>query len=265
MQQQLRLLIESGDVSKVKQCLSDHPDFNINEILNGINNFTALHVACWNGHHEIVSILLANHDTNVNQKTNEGYTPFLLPCYHGHVEVVKLLLKDSCVNVNMADKKGCTPLWHASYEGHVGVIKWIIAMRGDEMKDLDKKGEDWDDKEYTAIEIARERNKREVVSLLDRFVANPTQTRHETSLELGLVDAMSYELFGMTVFLCDDLLKLRKPEASSSAPRFFNIITKLPMELQMILCYRVFGSAKQNMKSKDSEAAFKHVAQVFSR
>jgi len=34
------------------------------------------------------------------------------------------------------------------------------------------------------------------------------------------------------------------------------------MELQMILCHRVVGSMKQNILSKDSEAAFKSLARI---
>jgi len=37
----------------------------------------------------------------------------------------------------------------------------------------------FDGKEYTALEIARERNKTESVSVLERFVANPALTRQE--------------------------------------------------------------------------------------
>jgi len=40
------------------------------------------------------------------------------------------------------------------------------------------------------------------------------------------------------------------------------ISSKLPMELQMILCHRVVGSMKQNILHKDSEAAFKQLARL---
>ena len=42
-----------------------------------------------------------------------------------------------------------------------------------------------DDKDYTALEIARKRNMNEAVSLLERFVANPALTRHEVRVKLG--------------------------------------------------------------------------------
>ena len=49
------------------------------------------------------------------------------------------------------------------------------------------KGRHWDGKEYTALEIARENERTENVSLL----ANPSQTRHEIRVKLGLLDALA--------------------------------------------------------------------------
>jgi hypothetical protein len=165
----------------------------------------------------------------------------------------------------MAYNDGCTPLWCASCNGYVEVIKWMIALRGDELSDLDKKGKRWDGNERTAIEIARKEKKAEVVSLLERFMANLIQTRREIRIELGLVDELAAELFAMTVFLCDDFLRLKEANspAATGAARFFKIAAQFSMELQMVLCYRVFGSGKGNIKSKDSEPAFKHLTMTF--
>jgi len=77
----------------------------------------------------------------------------------------------------------------------------------------------------------------------------------------------------LTVFLCEDILQLKLPArgrrarstsvaAIAAATRFFNIASKLPMELQMILCHRVVGSRKQNILRKDSEVAFKSLAKI---
>jgi hypothetical protein len=180
---------------------------------------------------------------------------------------VKVLLRDSRVDINLADNDGRSPLWWASYYGYAEVIEWMIASgRG---INLDKKGKspsgNW--KYYIAIEIATEDNKTEVVSLLERFTKNQAQTRHEVCLELGLVDKDAAEVFALTVFICDGFLRIKEPAASSTATatdiRFFNIAMKLPMELQMVLCHRVFRSGKDNIKSRDSEPAFRSLAKVF--
>ena len=165
---------------------------------------------------------------------------------------------------------GAPPLWQASYVGHYAVVKWLIAS-GRDLADF-KKGNDGsiDADDYTALEIAREKHRPEVVSLLERFMANPVQTRHKVRVELGLLDALAAEVFALTVFLCDDLLHLKpalifsNPAAASEAFRFFffGIARRLPMELQMILCHRVVGSVKESILTKDSEAAFKSLARI---
>ena len=68
------------------------------------------------------------------------------------------------------------------------------------------------------------------------------------------------------VFQCDGLLQ-PKPAPNPAADivpavRFFAIASKLPLELQMILSYRVIGSMKQNILHQDSEAAFKALARI---
>ena len=133
---------------------------------------------------------------------------------------------------------------------------------GRDLGDFNNKEGDWGYEDSTALEIARREKQSEVVSLLERFMANPTQTRHELRVKLGVLDKLAAEVFALTVFLCDDLLQL-KPASHPAATLFFTIASKLPMELQMILCHRVVGSRKQNILHKDSEAAFKALATTF--
>jgi len=127
-----------------------------------------------------------------------------------------------------------------------------------------------DDINYNALEIAREEGWIEVVCLLERFIANPAQTRHEVRVKLGMLDALAAEVFALTVFLCDNLLQLKPSphlaatpdHATAAATRFFVIVKRLPMELQMILCHHAVGSMKQNILRKDSEIAFKSLTRI---
>ena len=260
-QEQKRGVFESGTVKEVKQFLKETPTWDVNEVLDRYG-YTALHLACLYGRHESVSVLLTHPQINVNHVNMYGSTPFRFGCgcYNGNVEVVNVLLRDSRVDINLPANDGCTPLWIASRWGRVEAIRWIIAS-GREI-DLDTKGVIWDGIQYTAIEIAREMNKTAVVSLLERFTRDQAQTRHEICVELGLVDAFSAELFAATVFLCDDYLRIRGAESKSEVARFFRIASRLPMELQMMICHRVYGSAKENIPSKNSEPAFKNLAKT---
>jgi len=214
-----------------------------------------------NGHVEVVKLLLAHPNINVNLKDKSGRTPFSYGCECDNVSVVEVLLKDPRVDVTLEDDDGRTPLWWASFYGKHEEIEWLIAS-GRDLGDIERKVGWWYGKVYTALEIA-ERNKTKVVSLLERFLTNPAQIRHELRVKLGVLDELAAEAFALTVFLCDDLLQF-KP-AHPAATRFFAITHKLPMELQMVLCRRAVGSMKQNILHKDSEAAFKSLARILSR
>ena len=229
-----------------------------------------LHTASSNGHVEVVKLLLAFPDINANLKDSNGQTPLSFACESGQVSVVQLLLKDYRVDVTLADNDGRTPLWWASYSGKHEVIERLIAS-GRDLGDIGKKGIDWEvGEDYTALEIARKCRSADIVSLLERFLANPAQTSHELRVKLGVLDPLAAELFAVVVFLCDDLLHLKPAShlaaipdhAAAAATRFFAIASKLPLELQMMLCHRAVGSMKQNILLKYSEAAFKSLARI---
>jgi len=236
--------------------------------INWRNQWTPLHNASYCGQVEVVKLLLAHPNIDVNVKHESGQTPFSLVCQKDKVSVVQVLLKDPRVDITLDDNFGGTPLWHASRNECPEVIEWLIAS-GRDLGDVKNRRAKWYGKDYTALEVARKYEKTEVVSLLEKFLTNPAQTRHEIRVNLKFSDT---EVFALTVFLCDDLLQL-KPDshlaaildhaAAATATLFFTIAKRLPMELQMILCHRVVGSMKQNILRKDSEAAFKSLARLF--
>ena len=86
-------------------------------------------------------------------------------------------------------------------------------------------------------------------------------------VKLGWVDDLAAEYFAVIVFLCDGIFKIRRSVAKylPNRARFFRIIKELPMELQMVLCYRLVESMRMNIPREQREGAFKQLArQVFS-
>jgi len=108
-----------------------------------------------------------------------------------------------------------------------------------------------------------------IATLLDSFDADPVTTRQQLRELPGLRDFFIGDLFALVVFLCDDLLTVRAESSPSSnskeAARFFPIARCLPMELQMVLCSRLFGSGKDIVLTKHSEPAFKKLGRLLAR
>ena len=260
---------KNGHVQVVKEILSNIPNLNVNWVDKHAQ--TALSIACESGHDSIVSILLAHPDTDVNLKNIHGQTPFLSACYWGYSSCARLLLKDSRVLVTESDRYGCTPLWRAAFDGHVDPIKWWIASAWE--MDLGDPGdagfsdagfsdaigaakmmEDWNSAD-------RRMMKKKALTLLERFKEDPNDTRHQVRLEIGWYDELAAEVFALVVFVSDGLLQINDTTTTTPAARFFNIARRLPLELQMVLCFLQVGSPKETIQGKDSEVAFKSLAE----
>jgi len=238
-----------GQVEVVREILRNNPTINVN--CKNASGYQALHCASDEGHASIVAILLAHPDIKVNLKDSRGGTPLHYACFDGHASCARLLLADSRVKVN--DYRGSTPLWWAAYRGHLDVIKcWIASERE---VDLGTRG----DYHRDAIGAAKKWKKTEV-TLLERFKRDAVQTRHQVRLELGFLDDLAAEMFAIVVFVSDGLMQIRDTTTTTPAARFFSIASQLPLELQMVLCFRQVGSDKEIVPGKESEVAFKELA-----
>jgi len=82
-------------------------------------------------------------------------------------------------------------------------------------------------------------------------------------VELGFLDELAAEMFALVVFVSDGLLQINDTTPSPAA-RFFSIAAQLPLELQMVLCFRQVGSTKEIIPGKESEVAFKELAKKLS-
>jgi len=258
-----------GDVEEVKEILRNNPNVDVNWKDNATGT-TALIRASMNGHDSVISVLLAHPDIDVNVSDSEGETPLMTACGSERVSCFSLLLEDSRVKVNQPNNEGWTPLRLLATGGQMSTIKWWIAS-GREM-DLGKPGEENTDAiqqarwtEWWWSETAKE-GKAKLATLLEKFKESPEETRYLVKLELGLLDELAAEIFALVVFVSDGLLDSRQGDHSTSTPasRFFAIATRLPQELQKMLCYRLFGSGKEIISGKVSEPAFKRLAMSLS-
>jgi len=245
--------VESGNAKKLAKLMRQVPGFKVNQ--QNEDGYTLLHLACLRDRRSaVIPLLLAHPDIDVNVKNGNGCTPFHWACF-GYTSCVREMLKDSRVKVNEPTNSGSTPLQLAAANDHLDVIKWWIAS-GREM-DL---GEPGDVDKTDAIGVAKKKGKTEVVALLERFKSDAAQTRHAIRVEIGLIDALAAEVFALVVFVSGGLLQINDTKTRTRAARFFSIARRLPLELQMVLCYRQVGSCKEIIHGKDSEVAFKVLA-----
>ena len=124
---------------------------------------------------------------------------------------------------------------------------------------------------FTVNAIARWQKHREISRLLDDLKACAPRAVHRARVALGLTNSLAAELFALVVLLCDELLQLKHAEvhtdqnpAAADAIRFFAFMARLPIELQMLVCHRAYGSARAIVKAKDTEGALLHLVSAFS-
>jgi len=210
---------------------------------------------------EVTRLLLAHPDINVNLPSN-GRTALMEASLTDKPEITRLLLDDPRVDIVARDAHERSALWHAALTGRIQVMKWFIAS--------DRNIEFWGQtgrhygNSHTLLGIAREFNEQEMVVLLERYRHDPDRLRYEIRVELGVIDKMASTVFASIVFLCDGLLKLIPAKTKATLSRFLAMAQRLPLELQMKLCYVVYDSRKTYIATKHSEPAFKAMAKALS-
>jgi len=200
-----------------------------------------------------------------------GDSPFYLACLLGLPSAARLLLADSRVkNITAVNSENRTALWYLAFFGYhkdkLDTIKvWIASGRD---IDLGPPG-DFQRDAIMAAERASSRtetekkSRLETIDLMKRFGRNPVRTRRDIRVELGWTRLLAFDVFALVVFVSDGLLEIKTPDVANPASRFFGIMQGLPMELQMIVCYRLAKSAGEIISSKESEWAFVNLSLLY--
>ena len=227
----------------MRKVLKENPAVNVNW-RNEKYGFTPLLRACYRGYDKIVSLLLAHPDIDVNSKGNGKDTPFYWACRNGHSSCVQFLLRDARVKLNEPDIGEHTPLRCAAVGGHLEVIKLWIAS-GREME-LGEPG-NW---KTDVIGVAWMRKKIEVISLLKKFKAHPSQTRNAVRTELGIagerIQHFPLSSFFSISFLFCSVIRFpchhstQADQGSSTLPsltanHFLLALSSPPLPLQLLL------------------------------
>lgn len=122
--------VQNGYTDIVKKLL----EANIRGLGKGVRtNYckSSLHLAAWNGHNDIITLLLdAGMDKNI--KDDNNYTPLHSAVESGHTETVKLLLNVGVNNdVKSENFDSRTPLYIAVRKGYTEIVKLLIYAGSD--------------------------------------------------------------------------------------------------------------------------------------
>jgi len=250
-------LIDTYDPIKnaeAKSLLQSTPraSFDINWINSNNQNCGFLHAACTRNRHEIVIELLKHPDINPNQKQGAGWTPFHFTCYWNEVESLRLLLNDSRVNITDEDDDGNTGLMLAIYDGHTEVIEKVLAS----MRNLTKMDV------ICTLNLAQEWMRPQIVSLLQDYRTQPFNTVKRLRVKLNLKEYGPVTAFVHVILLCDGYYALKAQHHADhilerKSKGFFQMVIKVPLELQMMICNRIFDLPTNLIKANLINQALK--------
>ena len=108
--------IQTGNLRRVQELINENP-----EVVNAQNtiNQTPLHIAAYNGHTNVATILL-DHGANIDAQDDFNQTPLHAAAYNGHAAVATVLL-DHNATVDALDNCNHTPLHRAISMDHADV------------------------------------------------------------------------------------------------------------------------------------------------
>jgi len=244
--------VASGSISQVQQTQ------DVNETVdpnwgNPVDKFsTALYVACSKGFDEIVFLLLKHPKIDPN-KGNIYLSPLYTACERNHVNVVKQLVLHPRINLDYYCRndtsKMVRPIVAAIYNNNVQVVKLLLAFANDRMKmdDLDS----WS-KTHT-----------EISQVFEAFTNDRNLFIKNVRREIGYYEkGYSNETFALVVLVSDGILKIKNHDHDiNEEKRFFQIMNRLSIELQMIVCSQIEKKTFKVILSKDLEPSLRKVIQ----
>jgi hypothetical protein len=241
-----------GDVARVRECLSCHPDLDINHQPPGwkVSVLGVSSVAItWNP--EIVRLLMSH--PQIEATKSWWHSPLHSAMVTDDVRMMMFLLQHPKIPITHEDGD----FFHnACHSGNHRAVELILTLRFQDV-DFEKR---WPtlrgDQQFmcTPLEAARLKRNGFVAQSIEAYLCRPTISRAVWSLAYRLPRPMAAHLFVLSVFFSDGYFATRlRPRASrisgghtqkrESARRFFHLASRLPMELQMILALRAFGLA----------------------
>lgn len=167
---------------------------------------------------------------DINEKNSNGLTPLMIAAIHSKYHAMKRLLMVNA-NVNEIDFYGNTVLQKLLYSYdccEMELIELLLCIPNIKLDNIHDK-----------ITCANH------LQLILDYESSPITSRNRLRRKHGFPDIAS-QYFALVVMVCDDYF-------TSTDNKFMNIVTRLPIELQFIICNYANGSCKKNIHSRDIE------------
>ena len=174
------IIMSPEDAGKVllDECMKESPDM---ELINNILEFSMVDVnhqedgctelmwASYEGHTEIVKLLLERPETDVNLQNHWGNTALMFASYEGYTEIVKMLLERPKIDVNLQNSDGNTALIKASKWGHTEIVRMLLNKKGIKPLLKNKKGK-------TFLDVMDKKLMKEIVVSLGSIATKKLKT-----------------------------------------------------------------------------------------
>lgn len=234
--------------------------------------------AATKGELDVVTVLLKIPGIDVNSRHDESEnTPLYQASKWGRVGAVTALLAHPEMDIHALNKEGRSALWVAVLGRREKVVKRLLATGKYTAQHLELRAPHYDPgSDYmTPLEFALVRGDNLIAYWLSCYAENPVVTTHRLRVGLGAPLERAAELFALTVAHCDrymsfatervanpfvagdrSFFRQRHDDRRHTARRFFRLASRLPLDMQMVLCLRAVGLTGDFIPSEAREAAF---------
>ncbi|KAF0702798.1 Aste57867_7748 [Aphanomyces stellatus] len=136
---------KEGDASHVRASIDQGVDVNVmgSMVVDEYgyeDTGTALMWASRFGREEMVQMLVACDEIDVNATNESGASALFLACANGYTRVVRLLLACPALAVNVVNTEGTTVLYVAAQNGHLDVVHVLLGHPGIEVNHVNQNG-----------------------------------------------------------------------------------------------------------------------------
>ena len=129
----MTLLTSCAETGRTDACrLLLNQGVNVNQMAKGVKETreaTAIIMACFGGHVDVVQLLLSVDGIQVHQGDQDGYTPLHVASEEDNVKVLTALLSRKEIQITQAANSGATPLYVACRKGHGKVVNALLARK----------------------------------------------------------------------------------------------------------------------------------------